>query len=431
MAQSWLKDVNQNAHLMDRIIEKKKWTTARIATIIGIGLFVLFIVWMFFLRDNSSRIYVSRDQVTIATVAQDKFQEFIPVDGVVHPKTTIYIDAIMGGNVQRKYVEDGAMLTKGDTILRLINTGLELSYMEQETRIFEAINNLQNTKIALEQNKFNRQKEVVGIRQQIEALHANFMRQTHLYGNELISDYEYEEAERNYRYARKQLDLSLELQRLDSISTAHRYVQIDASMDRLFNNLDLLRSSLGNLYVTAPASGKLSSFSIEVGQTAQVGVHLGQIDVPGDFKLRANIDERYLSRISVGQEASFEFGGQNYGLTINKIYTDVSGGTFQVDLYFDDGYPPHIRRGQTLQLRLKFSSETDAIIVRRGGFFQQTGGNWIYVLDPTESFATKRPIRINRQNILHYEIMEGLEPGEKVIISSYDNFGNRDRVIFR
>lgn len=416
---------------MDRIIEKKKWTTGKIAMIAGISLFVLFIAYLLFFRDNSSRVYVNRDQVTIATVMQDKFQEFIPIDGVVNPKTTIYIDAIMGGNVQQKYVEDGAMLEKGDTIIRLVNTNLELSYMEQETRIFEAINNLQNTRISLEQNKFVRQKEVVGIQQQMETQQAHFMRQTHLYGNNLISDLEYEESERNHRYTMKQLELSMELQRLDSISAQRRYRQIEISMDRLFNNLDLLRLSLGNLYVTAPATGKLSSFSIEVGQTANVGVHLGQIDVPGDFKLRANIDERYLSRVHIGQEAEFEFGGKRYILTINKIYTDVTAGTFQVDLHFEDGYPPHIRRGQTIQLRLKFSGETDAIIIRRGGFFQQTGGNWIYVLDPTESYATKRPIRINRQNIMHYEVMEGLEPGEKVIISSYDSFGNKDRVVFR
>lgn len=416
---------------MDRIIEKKKWTTARIATIAGISLFVVFIIWLFFLRDSSSRIYVNRDQVTIATVMKDKFQEFIPIDGVVHPKNTYYIDAIMGGNVQQKYVEDGAMLNRGDTIVRLVNTNLELSYMEQETRIFEAINNLQNTKIGLEQNKFVRQKEVVAIQRQMEEMQAQFMRQSHLYGNNLISDQQYEEAERDYRYTMKQLQLSLELQRLDSISAERRYNQIDISMERLYNNLELLRLSLGNLYVTAPAGGKLSSFSLEVGQTAQAGLRLGQIDVPGDFKLRANIDERYLSRVTTGQQAAFDFDGRTYQLSIQKIYTDVRDGSFQVDLHFEDGYPPHIRRGQTIQLRLTFSGETDALIVRRGGFFQQTGGNWIYVLDASGEFATKRPIRINRQNIMHYEIMEGLRAGEQVIISSYDNFNNRDRVVFR
>jgi len=416
---------------MDRKIEKKKWTPKKIAFIGLTGLFALFVLYLLIFRDKSSKIYVNRDQVTIATVLKDKFQEFIPVDGVVLPRTTIFIDAIMGGNVQEVYVEDGAMLKKGDVILKLVNTNLELSYMEQETRIFEAINNLQNTKIGLEQNKYTRQRELVNVQQQLEMLQINFDRQCQLYADNLISDMEFEEAERSYRFARKQLEISLQLQKLDSISAQSRNKQIDLSMDRLYNNLELLRTSLGNLYVKAPADGQLSSFSIQVGQTAIAGVHLGQIDIPDDFKLRANIDERYISRVSIGQEAEFEFGGKSYLLNIQKIYTDVTAGTFQVDLQFNEEFPPHIKRGQTLQLRLKFSGETDALIIRRGGFFQQTGGNWIYVLDPTESFATKRNIRINRQNTLHYELLEGLEAGEKVIISSYDNFGNKDRIIFR
>ncbi|MDO8897440.1 MAG: HlyD family efflux transporter periplasmic adaptor subunit [Bacteroidales bacterium] len=416
---------------MDRKIEKKKWTPKKLAFIGLTGLFALFVLYLLIFRDKSSKIYVNRDQVTIATVLKDKFQEFIPVDGVVLPRTTIFIDAIMGGNVQEVYVEDGAMLKKGDVILKLVNTNLELSYMEQETRIFEAINNLQNTKIGLEQNKYTRQRELVNVQQQLEMLQINFDRQCQLYADNLISDMEFEEAERSYRFARKQLEISLQLQKLDSISAHSRNKQIDLSMDRLYNNLELLRTSLGNLYVKAPADGQLSSFSIQVGQTAIAGVHLGQIDIPDDFKLRANIDERYISRVSIGQEAEFEFGGKSYLLNIQKIYTDVTAGTFQVDLQFNEEFPPHIKRGQTLQLRLKFSGETDALIIRRGGFFQQTGGNWIYVLDPTESFATKRNIRINRQNTLHYELLEGLEAGEKVIISSYDNFGNKDRIIFR
>lgn len=416
---------------MDRKIEKKKWTARKIILLGFASLFIVFLVYLLFFRDKSSKIYVNRDQVSFATVVKDKFQEFIPVDGVVLPKTTIYIDAIMGGNVKEVYVEDGAMLQKNDTILKLVNTNLELSYMEQETRIYEAINNLQNTKIGLEQNKYTRQREIVNVQQELEKLKMNFERQCQLYGDSLISDIEFEEAERNFRFARKQIEISLQLQRLDSVSAIRRSSQIEISMNRLYNNLDLLRASLGNLYVKAPADGQLSSFSIEVGQTATSGVHLGQIDIPDDFKLRANIDERYISRVTIGQEAEFEFGGMTYKLFIQKIYTDVTSGTFQVDLQFSEGYPPHIKRGQTLQLRLKFSGETDALIIRRGGFFQQTGGNWIYVLDPTESFATKRAIRINRQNTLHYEVMEGLNPGEKVIVSSYESFGDKDKIVFR
>jgi HlyD family secretion protein len=416
---------------MDRIIEKKKWPPKRIVAVSGISGLVLLVVYLIFFRDNGSKIYVTRDRVTISTVKEELFQEFIPVDGIVFPKTTIYIDAIMGGNVQEVYVEDGAMLQKGDNIMKLVNTNLELSYMEQETRIFEAINNLQNSKIALEQNKFVRQKEIVSLRQEIELATANFDRMKQLYADSLISTQEFENNERAYRYTRKQLEISIELQKLDSISAYHRYDQIDVSMDRLYQNLNLLRESLGNLYVKAPADGKLSSFNIEVGQTANAGEHLGQIDIPDDFKLRANIDERYISRVSLGQEAEFDFEGKSYMLAVHKIYTDVNAGSFQVDMYFSDGYPEHIKRGQTLQLKLKFSGVTNAITVKRGGFFQQTGGNWIFVVDPTERFAVKRNIRINRQNTLSYEVVEGLEAGEKVITSSYETFGTKDKVVFK
>ena len=178
-------------------------------------------------------------------------------------------------------------------------------------------------------------------------------------------------------------------------------------------------------------NGKLSSFDLEVGETKGAGENLGQIDLQTGFELKANIDERYISRVYRFQEAEFNFNSKNYQLYINKIYTDVTNGSFRVDMYFTDEFPVSIKRGQTIQLRLKFSSETDAIIIKRGGFFQETGGNWIYVVDTTTGVAVKRPIRINRQNTNYYEVMEGLKPGEQVIISSYDSFGNKDKLIFR
>ncbi len=416
---------------MDRKIEKPFWTTQKIMAIASGAALLMLLAYLLLFRDNSSKYFVSRNQLTIAEVRKDKFQEFIPIDGIVLPRTTIYIDAIMGGNVQEVYVEDGAMLKKGDKILKLVNTNLELSYMEQETRIFEAINNLQNTRIALEQNKFTRQRETVGVQKEIERMEAQFERQCQLYADSLISDEMFEQAERDYRYGRKQLEIALQLQSLDSISTISRHQQIDVSMDRMKDNLQLLRESLGNLVVKAPADGQLSSFNIEVGQTANAGEHLGQIDVPDGFKIRAGIDERYISRVSAGQEVSYSFGGEEYTLYIQKIYSDVNSGMFQVDLLFADRFPVHIKRGQTLQLRLKFSSETEALIIPRGGFFQQTGGNWIFVLDPTGSFATKRSIRINRQNTQHYELAEGLQEGEKVIVSSYESFGNKEKIVLK
>ncbi len=416
---------------MDKAIEKKVWTTKKILNITWISLLVIFILYLLFFRDKRSSLYVDKSQITIATVKADKFQEFIPVDGVVYPKNTIYIDAVQGGIVEIVFVEDGALLNEGDTILKLSNPNMELSFMEQETRIYDAINNLQNTKIGLEQNKFYRQKDIVDLQYQIDKTNTDFKRKKKLYADEVISNKEFEDAEREYEYTVRQLGISIQLKKLDSISAVSRSRQIDATMSRMQNNLDMLRANLENLYLKAPTAGQLSSFSVEIGETKSSGEHLGQIDMKDGFKLRANIDERFISRVFIGQPAEFDFAGSTYNLLIKKIYTDVTNGSFQVDLYFEGKEPTQIKRGQTLQLRLKFSSETDAIIIKRGGFYQETGGNWIYIIDPSGDFATKRKIKIGRQNTRYYEVMEGLEPGEEVIISSYDAFGDKEKLVFK
>jgi len=416
---------------MDKVIEKKKWTTKKILNIVAISAFIFFLLYLLVFRDKRSKLYVEKDQITIATVKVDKFREFIPTDGVVFPRNTIYIDAVQGGFVEKVYVEDGALLKKGDTILKLSNANMELSLMEQETRIFGEINNYENTKIGLEQNKFYRQKEIVQLQYQIDQAKRDFERKEKLYKEDVISDKEFEDAKRENDFTIKQLEISMELQKLDSISAANRSRQIDITISRMHENLQMLRANLENLYIKAPTHGQLSSFSVEIGETKVSGEHLGTIDMQDGFKLRANIDERYISRVFIGQEAEFDFAGQTYYLTIGKIYTDVTNGSFQVDLYFDGEQPEQIKRGQTLQLRLSFSSEADATIVKRGGFFQETGGNWIYLVDPSGEFATKRKIRIGRQNVNYYEVMEGLEEGEQVIISSYDSFGNKEKLVFK
>ncbi|HNY07425.1 MAG TPA: HlyD family efflux transporter periplasmic adaptor subunit [Bacteroidales bacterium] len=416
---------------MDRIIEKKKWTTKKIVTITAITAFVLFVIYLVFFRDKQSRLYVNQDEITIATVEKGKFQEFIPVDGIVYPKNTIYIDAVQGGIVEQVYVEDGAMLKKGDPILKLSNADMELNYMDQETRMYDAINNLANTKISLEQNKYNRQKDITSIQYDIDKLKLDFQRKQGFYKQDMISKKEFEDAQRDYEYALKQLNISLRLQRLDSISNITQGSQIASSMDRMHNNLGLLRKNLENLIVKAPADGQLSSFLVEIGQTKGAGEHLGELNIQGGYKLRANVDERYISRVFNGQEAEFDLSGKTYEMQVFKIYSNVTNGSFQVDLKFKNEEPQDIKRGQTLQLRLKFSSPTDALILKRGGFFQETGGNWVYLLDGSGKTAVKHTIRIGRQNTDYYEVLEGLQPGDKVIVSSYDSFGNKDKLILK
>ncbi len=416
---------------MDRIIEKKKWTKGRIAAIAAAVLVLFLVVWMLFIRDNRSRLYVDYNQLSIAVVEKGKFQEFIPVDGIVFPRTTIFIDAVQGGIVEEVFVEDGAMLKKGDPILKLANANMELSYMDQETRMYDAINNLANTRISLEQLRYTRQKEITQLTYEIDRLKIDFRRKEQFFKDKLISEKEYEDALRDYNYSLKQLEITLNLRKLDSISGVSQSNQIASSMQRMNNNLALLQRNMDNMTIKSPVDGKLSSFLVEIGQTKTAGEQLGQIDMMDGIKLRANIDERYISRVFTGQEAECEISGKTYSLEISKIYTNVTNGSFQVDLLFKAEEPEGVKRGQTIQLKVKFSGATDALIVRRGGFFQETGGNWIYVLDKEESSAVKRAIKIGRQNTTHYELLEGLEEGDKVIISSYDNFNSREKLIFR
>jgi len=416
---------------MDRIIKKKKWTPARI-TILALGsLLAVFIIYLLFFRDNASRLYVDRDKMTIATVQQGSFQEFIPVDGTVQPIVTIYVDAVFGGRVEEIFVRDGAFVQEDDPIIRLSNATIEMDYMYRENNLLEVLNNYQNTRLGLERNKFSLERQMADLEYQKDIATKDFNRKRVYYQSDHISEEEYENAEREYNIARRRFDIAYRAMQHDSVYTETQMIQIKESIDRMQDNMNMLNRNLENLIITAPISGQLSSFNAERGETKHSGENLGQIDVLDGFKLRARIDERYINRTFVGQQAQFDYAGHNYQLEIQKIYSNITAGAFEVDLHFADEIPDGIRRGQTIQLRLQFSGVADAIIIPRGGFYQETGGNWIYVLDPAGNQATKRRIRIGRQNIHHYEVLEGLEPGEKAITSSYDAFGGKDRLIFR
>lgn len=416
---------------MDKIIKKKKWPPKKIASLAAGALLGVFIVYLIFFRDNSSRLFVEKDKITIATVEQGSFQEFIPVDGVVQPIVTIFVDAVFGGRVEEIFVRDGAMVEERDPILRLTNATIEKDYMFQENQVLEVLNNYQNTRLNLERNKFNLERQIADLEYEKEIATTDYQRKKALFEQGHISNEEYERAERDYRISQRRFDISYRAMQHDSVYTHTQMIQIKESIDRMQENLNMLNETLKNLTITAPISGQLSSFNAERGETKHSGENLGQIDVLDGFKLRARIDERYINRTILGQRAQFDYAGQNYQLEIQKIYSNITQGAFEVDLHFIDEVPQGIRRGQTIQLRLQFSGVADAIIIPRGGFYQETGGNWIYVLDPSGNQATKRSIRIGRQNIHHYEVLEGLQPGEQVIVSSYDIFGGKDRLIFR
>ncbi len=416
---------------MDRIIKKKKWTIKKIVSLAGAALFAAFIVYLFLFRDTSSRLFVDKDRMTIATVEQGRFQEFIPVDGVVQPIVTIHVDAVFGGRVEEIFKRDGAHVEEGDKILRLSNAQIEMSYMQQENTALEVLDRYQNTRLNLERNLFNLERQLADLEYRLDVAKKDYERKKHFHDNGVIPDQEYENAYREYFFAKRNYDIGLRTMRHDSLYVSAQMDQINESIDRVQQNIRMLHQTLDNLVIRAPISGQLSAFNAERGETKSTGQNLGQIDVLDGFKLRARIDERYVNRTYIGQPASFEYGGQTYHLEINKIYSNITGGAFEVDLHFAGEEPSGIRRGQTLQLRLQFSGVADALIIPRGGFYQATGGNWIYVLDQSGSQAVRRPIRIGRQNIHHYEVLEGLRPGDRVITSSYDTYGGRDRLVFR
>ncbi len=420
-----------NTPEMDRIIKKKKWTLKKIAAMAASALFTVFVLYLIFFRDTSSRLYTDKDKMTISVVEQGRFQEFIPVDGIVQPIVTIYLDAVFGGRVEDIYVRDGAIVEEGDKILRLSNLSMEMQYIQQENHALEVLNQYQNTQLSLEQNKFALERQLTDIDYQLELAAINFGRKKELFREEVISSEEYENAEREHRFSLRRHDIAMRTMKHDSLYTATQLASIKTSIERMQENIRMLNRNLDNLIVRAPISGQLSSFSIERGETKTSGENLGQIDVLDGFKLRARIDERYVNRTFIGQQAEFEYGGQPYKLEVSKIYSNITAGAFEVDMHFLDDEPSGIRRGQTIQLRLQFSGVAEALMIPRGGFYQETGGNWIYVLDASGSQAVKRRIRIGRQNIHHYEVLEGLEPGEQVIVSSYDAFGGKDRLIFR
>lgn len=415
---------------MDRIIEKKKWTVKKLVTIAGVSAFALFIIYLLVFRDTSSRLYVDKDKMTIAGVEQGRFQEFIPVDGVVQPIVTIHLDAVLGGRVEEIFVRDGAHVEENDKILRLSNAQVELSHMQQENTALEVLDRYQNTRLNLERNMFSLERQLADLEYRLDFSKKDYLRKKHFFEQGVISDEEYENAEREYRFALRNFEIGLRTMQHDSMYVSTQMEQINQYITRVEENISLLHQTIDQLIIRSPISGQLSSFNVERGETKSAGQNLGQIDVLDGFKLRARIDERYVNRTYISQPASFDYGGQTYNLEISKIYSTITGGAFEVDLEFNSE-PPAIRRGQTLQLRLQFSGVADALIIPRGGFYQTTGGNWIYVLDASGSQAVKRAIRIGRQNIHHYEVLEGLEPGERVITSSYDSYGDKDRLIFR
>ncbi len=393
-------------------------------------LFFLILVGVI-LNDTGSKLNVEADKITISTVAEGDFQEFIPVTGTILPRTTFYLDAILGGTVENKFVEEGTMLKKGDKIIRLSNTNVQLSTLQQETFTYQQINDARNTRLQIEQNSITLQNALVSANYSLINADEIFERQKAMWAKKLISEQDYQQAENNYNLALEQRKLANQNFAADSILKQAQLTQIAASIDRLQKNLEMIRQNIDNLTVKAPISGQLTSLNAETGQSKSPGDQLGQIDALDGFKVRADIDEFYIARVAQELHATVEIDAKNYSLIVTKVYPQVTNGKFQVDMEFNGTVPDGIRRGQTLQMRLQLSERTKALLLPRGGFYQKTGGQWVFVINHSGSEATKRSISLGKQNPDYFEVLSGILPGDKVVTSSYDNFGEVDKLIIK
>jgi HlyD family secretion protein len=416
---------------VDRVIKKKTWTRRRLLAIAGILALVLLIGGSWYYTSGKSRLNVDPERITISEVKKGAFQEFIPVNGIVMPVTTIYLDAIEGGRVEEKYVEDGAFVKKGQPILRLSNTDLELSLANQETAVFDVLTQMQSTKNNAVQNTIQQLNQKAEVENALTEAERVYKLNQYLYGEKVIGSQEFKASENNYQYQLSRKKLNDQTLQQDAVSNKQQIGQMGASYSRMQNALQLMRRKVGDLVVRAPIDGQLTSLDAEMGQSKNKGERLGQIDIISGYKTRVDIDEHYISRVMIGQEGEATIGGKAYRLRVKKVYTQVNNGRFQVDMEFIDAVPEGIRRGQTLQIRLALSDETQALMVAKGGFFQQTGGNWVFKLNSDGSKAYKVDVELGRQNPDFYEVLNGLQPGDRVVVSSYENYGNMQELILK
>lgn len=416
---------------MDRQIKKKKWTYRKIALYGAGAIFGLFIIYSFIFADKGSRLNVEMEKLNIAEVKEGQFREFIPVDGNVMPIKTIRLDAIVGGVVEKKNYEGGILVEKGDTILKLTNNDLLQNFVREETQAFILVNNLENTKLELQRNQFDLRRGLNELDYNIDEARDAYERGKPLYEENIISEQEFLTLKREYDRLVSQRKIQIESNRFDSMNAALQIAQAEQTLKRTRENLKMIKQNLDNLYIRAPISGRLSTVDAQVGESISPGQNIGQIDDLNGYKVRASIDEHYIARIYESLKGTFDFAGKSYELEIRKIYPEVTNGLFEVDLFFTEAIPQSIRRGQTLQIRLQLSENITAIQIPRGSFYQTTGGNWIFVLDQSESYAVRREIRLGRQNPRYYEVLEGLQPGEKVVVSSYEGYDDKDKLVFK
>ncbi|MDJ0812321.1 MAG: efflux RND transporter periplasmic adaptor subunit [Woeseiaceae bacterium] len=419
--------VNISGQGMDRVVAKKTPWGRKAAYGLGAILAALFVYWLVDTLLGGRSLSVNSQRVMVSEVTVGTFEDFIPLRGRLVPSSTVFLDAIEGGRVEEVLIEDGAIVAAGDPIARLSNTNLQLEVLGREAAVTEQLNNMRTIELQLEQNRLSHKRNLVEIDYQIIRLNRSIERQRELAEQNLVSQSTVDELRDELDYYVNRREVTLESQATDARLQEQQLAQLRAAGEQLETSLAFARKNLDDLNVRAPVEGKLSGFNIEIGQSIERGGRLGQIDDPDGYKLNVQIDEFYLGRVDLGQVAMADHGRDEYELRIAKIYPQVNNGQFEVDMVFDRE-PEGMRRGQTLQLRLTLGDNADAILIPNGSFYQETGGSWIFVVSPDGSEAVKRNVRLGRRNTDFIEVLDGLEPGERVITSPYTSYVDMDRL---
>ena len=412
---------------MDRVVAKKMPLGRMVSYGVGVVVAALFVYWLVGMLLGGRSLSVNSQRIFVSDVTVGTFEDFIPLRGRLVPRSTVYLDAIEGGRVEEVLIEDGTLVEAGDPIALLSNTNLQLEVLGREAAVTEQLNNMRTIELQLEQNRLAHKRNLVEIDYQIVRLNRSIERQRELAAKELVSQSTVDELQDELDYYMSRREVTLESQETDTRMQAQQLQQLREAGTQLQTGLTYASKNIDDLNVRAPVSGKLSGFNIEVGQSIVRGGRLGQIDDPDGFKLNVQIDEFYLGRVDLQQAATAEHSRDKYDLRVAKIYPQVNNGQFDVDMIFEED-PVGLRRGQTMQVKLTLGDNADAILIPNGSFYQETGGNWIFVVSADGTEAIKRTVRLGRRNTDFIEVLDGLEPGEKVITSPYTSYVGMDRL---
>ena len=416
---------------MDRQIEKKKWPPRKIATVAAAAVFILVVLYLFLFQFNESTLNVDTERITVSTVAKGPFLEFIPQQGTVMPINRYSLETTEGGRVEKRFLEAGAMVKAGDPIVQLVNTNLLLDIMWREADFIQQDNALRQTRLNMEQYRQSLRQELNRVENELAKQKTTYERYLKLHENKLVSDLEFERIRLDYEYQVRNRDIVTESQKKELEYREEQLKSLEEQLARMKVNLQTSKLKLDDLVIRAPIAGQLSMLDAEIGVFKNPGENVGQIDDLDAYSVQALVDEYYITRVQAGLKGEFDLAGKTYGLKVRRVFPAVRENRFEVDLDFVGETPPDLRRGQTLHIRLQLGDVVEVVQLARGGFWEATGGNWVYKLDASGKTASKHPVRLGRYNPEVYEVLEGLEPGDKVITSSYESFGDMDRLVLK